>query len=106
MKRLYLLIVLTIGLVAPVWADFQAGFDAYKHGDYATALKEWQPLATAGSARAQFNLGILHAKGQGVPKDLGKAMKWYRMAAERGYARAQAIVGLYFERRARASPRT
>ena len=38
-------------------ADFQAGLDAYKSGDYATALKEWRPLAEQGDASAQFALG-------------------------------------------------
>ncbi len=32
-------------LAVPAWADFQAGVDAYQRGDYATALREWQPLA-------------------------------------------------------------
>ena len=26
-------------------ADFQKGLDAYKSGDYATALREWRPFA-------------------------------------------------------------
>ena len=31
-------------------ADFQKGLDAYKKGDYATALREWKPLAKQGNA--------------------------------------------------------
>ena len=54
MKRLFLLIVLTIGLVAPVLSDFQAGQDASNRGDYATAFREWKPLAEAGDADAQI----------------------------------------------------
>ena len=37
-------------------ADFEKGLDAYKNKDYATALREWKPLAEQGNARAQFNL--------------------------------------------------
>ena len=31
-----------------VYADYQAGFDAYYKGDYVTAMREWKPLAEAG----------------------------------------------------------
>ena len=98
MRRVLLAIILTIGLAAPVLADFQAGLDAYKRGDYAVTLKEWQPLAEAGYAYAQFNLGLLHAKGHGVPQDYSKALVWYRKAAGQGSARAQSAIGFYYER--------
>jgi len=52
---------------ALVYADFQAGLAAYNQGDYATALKEWRPLAEQGYAPAQFNLGFLYDNGYGVP---------------------------------------
>ena len=32
-------------------ADFQKGYTAYKSGDFATALREWEPLAKQGYAR-------------------------------------------------------
>ena len=40
-------------LAAPISAqDFYRGVAAYSNGDYATALKEWKPLADAGSISA------------------------------------------------------
>jgi len=39
---------------ALVQADFLAGVDAHDQGDYATALKEWQPLAEQGDAFAHL----------------------------------------------------
>lgn len=39
--------------------------------------------------RAQFVLGIDYAFGRGVEKNLTEAVKWYRLAAEQGYAPAQ-----------------
>ena len=39
------------------------GLAAYKQGDYATALREWQPLAEQGVAKAQYNLGGMYYKG-------------------------------------------
>jgi len=79
-------------------ADFQAGLDAYNQGDYATALKEWQPLAEQGDAVAQYNLGFMYDNGQGVPQDYGEAARWYRLAAEQGKASAQHNLGLLYYR--------
>ena len=47
-------------------ADLQKGKDAYKRGDYATALKEWTPLTEQGHALAQTGLGLMYANGHGV----------------------------------------
>jgi hypothetical protein len=44
-------------------ADFQEGWDAYTKKDYATALREWKPLAEQGNADAQHNLGFMYEKG-------------------------------------------
>jgi hypothetical protein len=68
--RFTIVLVLSfVCLAVPSWADGQAGVDAYKRGDYATALRDWRPLAEQGDAGAQFYLGTLYAFGQGVPQD-------------------------------------
>ena len=77
-------------------ADFRAGVEAYKRGDYATAYKEWLPLAEQGHARAQFFLGGMYAGGEGVPEDDAAAVKWFRKAAEQGYADAQYNLGVMY----------
>lgn len=51
-------------------SDFQAGLDTYNHGDFAAALKEWQPLAEQGDANSQYNLGLLYALGKGVARGI------------------------------------
>ena len=86
-----------ICLAMPTWADFQAGMEANDREDYATALREWQPLAERGDALAQYNLGMLYRKGRGVPQDDVQARKWYAKAAAQGLAKAQFNLGtLYF----------
>ena len=92
---LFAIIIAFAGVVAHA-ADFQKGLDAAKAGDYATALKEWQPLAEQGDADAQFNLGIMYANGEGVPKDDVEAARWWRLAAEQGHARAQFNLGIMY----------
>jgi TPR repeat protein len=65
--------------------------------DFETALKEWQPLAEQGDARAQFNLGVIYFNGQGIPHDPVKAVDWYRAAADQGYGPAQANLSFMYE---------
>lgn len=93
-------IVLVLSFVCldlAAWADFQAGMDANNREDYATALREWRPLAEKGDALAQYNLGVLYRKGRGVPQDDVQARKWYDKAAAQGQAKAQYNLGtLYY----------
>ena len=91
------LLLLTFLFPVPTWADFQAGIDANNREDYATALREWRPLAEQGDALAQYNLGVLYRKGRGVPQDDVQARQWYAKAAAQGQAKAQFNLGtLYF----------
>jgi uncharacterized protein len=78
------------------WADLKAGEDAHRRGDYAMALREWQPLADQGNTVAEYNVGLLYANGQGVPKDDAQARQWYEKAAVKGHADAQVDLGILF----------
>ncbi|PHS09962.1 MAG: hypothetical protein COA89_01515, partial [Acidithiobacillus sp.] len=103
MKNLIFTICLTLavllGSVGTSWgADFQKGVAAYDSGDFATALREWRPLAEKGDADAQFNLGVMYSKGQGVPQDYKTAVKWYTLAAEQGVASAQTNLGHIYDK--------
>ena len=80
-------------IFACIRKDFQKGYAAYEAGDYATALKEWRPLAEAGDASAQTNLGFMYENGLGVPKDDAEAVRLYRLAADQGDAYAQSNLG-------------
>jgi TPR repeat protein len=87
MNRLLILPVLFLTLLVgnPAFsADFQKGLTAYNSGDYATALREWTPLAKQGFAPAQSNLGVMYEDGQGVLKDYAYAHMWYNIAASSG----------------------
>ncbi len=93
MRHLALVAVLVVGLTAPAGAGFEDGMAAMARGDYATALEEWRPLAEQGNADAQYNLGLMYYRGQGVPQGYAEAVKWYRKAAEQGHAFAQFSLG-------------
>ena len=71
-----------IMLAAPISAqDFQKGLEAAQSGDFATALKEWTPLAEGGDSVAQYNLGLMYYNGWGVPQDDKEAVSWWVLAA-------------------------
>jgi TPR repeat protein len=52
--------------------------------DYEAAHFWYLCAARQGHARAQFNLGVMYASGQGVGRDLVEAYAWLRRAAEAG----------------------
>ena len=68
-----------------VVADFDKGMTAYNSSDYATAIKEFSVAAEQGIADAQYNLGVMYAKGEGVPENYIKAYMWVSLAAAFGY---------------------
>jgi TPR repeat protein len=101
MNRLLILPVLLLTFLVgnPAFsADFQKGCTAHKSGDYATALREWEPLAKQGDAHAQYNLGVMYSKGRGVPQNKKTAAKWYRLAAKQGNTYAQHYLGMMYRR--------
>jgi TPR repeat protein len=98
MRLSYLLAILTLLSAGPASATpWDDGWDAYARRDYTTALKHWRPLAEAGNAPAQFNLGVMYDDGLGVPTDYAQAAKWYRLAADRGHAKAQHTLGIMYD---------
>ncbi len=53
--------------------------------------------AQQGEATAQFNLGVVHATGQGVPQDYAQALAWYRDAANQGDSDALCQLATMYE---------
>jgi uncharacterized protein len=72
---------------------YEDGAAAFERGDFQTAMREWQPLALKGFAKAQYGLGVMYADGDGVAPDYGIAASWLRKAADKNYAPAQFELG-------------
>ena len=94
MKNMLYTIILSFLFSSGVFADWEAGVDAYQAGDYKTALKEFRPLAEQGLADAQYNLAWMYEHGEGVTQDYKKALKWYQLAVEQGDATAGHQLGV------------
>jgi hypothetical protein len=91
--RVFAVAALLSLLAVPGWGQSDAGYDAYKRGDYAAAHRIWKSLADGGDASAQYNLGLLYHHGLGVESKISEAAKWYGRAAENGNADAQKAIG-------------
>ncbi len=54
--------------------------------------------AGQGDPNAQFKVGDIYYRGQGIPKDYQEAIKWYQKAAENGNVEAQYILAwMYYK---------
>ena len=71
-------------LAAPAWADFQAGMDAYNRGDYATALREWRPLAELGIALRSSTSACYMPTAKVSPRTMFKRGSGMRRPPSRG----------------------
>lgn len=83
-----------LALAGTAQAGVREGVDAWRSGDYALAISEWQPLADAGDPDAQFNLGQAYKLGHGVPQDMERARDLFNSAAQQGHLQAEANYGL------------
>ncbi|GAB2789746.1 hypothetical protein GCM10027040_15020 [Halomonas shantousis] len=75
---------------------YAEGMAAYDSGEYGKALDLVRSMAEQGDARAQYSLGIMYARGQGVSRDDAEAIKWYRKAAQQGLTDAQYALGTQY----------
>lgn len=98
MKKPLATALLALTLSASVNAEglFQKGLEAYNQKDYAATIEIWRPLAESGDVLAQFNLGVMYANGEGVPKDDAQAVVWYHKAAKQGNPLAQLNLGIMY----------
>ena len=83
----------TAGVGRPLAADLDEGIAAYRAGDYAQAQKKLEPLAQDGDFSAQYYMGEMSLRGQGVELNIDRAFDWFLKAATSGHAQAQANVG-------------
>jgi localization factor PodJL len=79
------MILAVAGATRPAAADYEAGLFAFNRGDYAAAVRQFEPAAREGDADAQYWLGRLYAEGLGRPRDPVTAYVWFDRAAAQGH---------------------
>ena len=100
MKRINVVCLLLLLFAGIARADFNDGVVSYIAGDYETAYNTMISIAKTdeSNALAQYYLGMMCLKGQGVEKNYEEAGKWFRKAAENRLPQAQyQLANLYTE---------
>lgn len=60
-----------------------------KNGELDLAAAWYKKAASGGDAVAQYNLGSMFEKGEGISRDKSSAISWYRQAARQGHSESQ-----------------
>lgn len=108
MKSFRILASLWLSLVplslAACVSPHEAGWNAFRAERFDEAAGEWDELAFAGDAEAQYMLGLLNDEGRIAGASATSAVRWYQLAAAQGHAAAQNNLALcHFE--GRGTPR-
>lgn len=74
-------------------ATESTGLAAYKRGEYGTALNVFR---RDGTPEADFALGVMYCKGEGVRRNPATAATYFRRAADDGHAAARYNLGLLY----------
>ncbi|MBL8489185.1 MAG: sel1 repeat family protein [Rhodocyclaceae bacterium] len=76
--------------------DLRQAARLHKAGETSRATAIWNAWAERGHVDAAYNLAVVHQHGDGVPRDMATALKWYRVAAEREDKVSQYALGLAY----------
>jgi len=76
--------------------DYHAGYQDFQAGDYSSAAAVWDPLAEKGDPHSQYGAAILYLRGDGVSKNLTKAIDYLTSSAKSGITQAQTTLGNLF----------
>jgi len=71
------------------YAQANLSFRYYAANDFAEAFEWCQRAAHSKLAWAEYNLGLMYRKGEGVEQSDAQAAFWYRLAAAQNFAEAQ-----------------
>lgn len=74
---------------------FLKGAEAFQKKEYSFSIQMYEVAASWAFKPAEYNLGVIYARGQGVAADLPRGMAWMMLASERGderYVAAREVV--------------
>ena len=87
MLRIFFLLVLFV--FTAFATTLTAANDAYKDGDYKSAIKLYKEVSRLGDDEATFKLGTIYYNGKGVKRDINKAMEYFEKASQYGHIKAK-----------------
>ena len=103
LMRLFILTLMTAFLLGPVISSqtalafspseknrlFKEGMKHFKEKNYTDARNSLLVIANDGFGPAQYNLGILYARGLGGRKNIVEAYKWLKLSIDSGQLKAK-----------------
>jgi TPR repeat protein len=75
---------------------FDEALNAIRTQDYSRAFESFSVLSESGYPEAQFNLGLIYRRGDGVMPDINRAIALWEQAASTGQIDAQKNLGILF----------
>ncbi|MBE17851.1 MAG: hypothetical protein CMH79_03715 [Nitrospinae bacterium] len=78
--------------------ESKIALEAYKAGDYTTALEKWRTLSENGNSEAQYRLCTVYRRAHGVKKNIKKSFEYCKESAKQGYVLAQVRLGLMYKK--------
>lgn len=72
---------------------FEQGMSYYKGEQFVEAYQVFDSLAQLGNERAQFNIGVMHLRGEHFEQDLPEAWAWMKVAQSNGFDSAGGALG-------------
>lgn len=92
------LLSMLVGCQTPGPQKFEAALEKFRTDKRPEAVAEIKSLAEHGEVNSQAFLGSMYATGDGVPRDLHKALMWQEKAARKGQAMAQYNLAVMYSR--------
>ena len=76
--------------IAQICVAYGTSIDSRVRGREREQAFAWcRHAANAGHVEAQYHLGMFYKSGIGTPEDRTEALRWYKVAAERGHEAAE-----------------
>ena len=72
--------------------EFENAISLYKKNDYEQALNKFEKLSDLGDAKSQYNLAVMHYKGQGIPQNFNRAYYWSITSMLYGQKKAEILM--------------
>ena len=84
-----LFLLLCPNVLAASGTSYDMAQRAYDRADFKEAESRFRKLANNGNPPAQYNLGVMYTRGEGLPQDLVQAYLWFSLAASKRYGNAR-----------------
>src|SRR5258708_38686138 len=85
------------GVAAAMDSGLDDALAIYRRGGYTEALAQLSAIAARREPEADYWIGAIYEKGEGVPRNFAPAARWYGLAADQGIAAAQFRLGLLYD---------